>query len=105
MIIRIWRGWTDGADADAYEALLRNEVFPGIEGRNIDGYRSISLGRRNTGAEVEFVTIMWFESIESVIAFAGADYATAVVPPKARALLSHFDATSAHYETIVPPTL
>jgi hypothetical protein len=30
---------------------------------------------------------MWFDSLESVKAFAGADYETAVVLPKARALL------------------
>jgi hypothetical protein len=41
---------------------------------------------------------MWFESIEAVRAFAGEDYEVAVVPAKARVLLSHFDARSQHYE-------
>ena len=41
---------------------------------------------------------MWFDSLESVEAFAGADYETAVVPPKARAVLKRFDARSRHYE-------
>jgi hypothetical protein len=48
--------------------------------------------------EVEFITIMWFDSIESVRIFAGADYETAVVPQKARELLSRFDDRSQHYE-------
>jgi len=47
---------------------------------------------------MEFVTVMWFDSIEAVRAFAGEDYEVAVVPPKARALLSRFDAHSQHYE-------
>jgi hypothetical protein len=50
--------------------------------------------------KVEFVTVMWFDSIEAVRAFAGEDYEVAVVPPKARALLSRFDARSQHYEVI-----
>jgi hypothetical protein len=41
---------------------------------------------------------MWFDSIDSVRVFAGEDYETAVVPPKARAILSHFDARSQHYD-------
>jgi len=41
---------------------------------------------------------MWFDSLEAVVAFAGEDYEAAVVPPKARALLAHFDAHSQHYE-------
>ena len=98
MIVRIWHGWTELGNADAYEALLRKEVFAGIAGREIAGYRGIQLLRREFGREVEFVTIMRFDSLEAVRAFAGEDYEAAVVPPKARALLSRYDARSQHYE-------
>jgi hypothetical protein len=47
---------------------------------------------------VEFVTIMWFDSLEAVRDFAGEDYEVAVVPAKARALLLRFDARSQHYQ-------
>jgi heme-degrading monooxygenase HmoA len=97
MISRIWHGWTVPANADAYEALLKSEIFTGIKDRDIEGYRGIHLFRRDVGAEVEFITVMWFESLDAVRAFAGEDYEVAVVPPKARALLSHFDARSQHY--------
>jgi hypothetical protein len=50
---------------------------------------------------VEFVTILWFDSLEAVQNFAGDDYEVAVVPPKARALLSHFDECSAHYRALL----
>jgi antibiotic biosynthesis monooxygenase (ABM) superfamily enzyme len=99
MIVRIWRGWTTPANAAAYENILRDEVFPGIRARGIAGFRDITLGRRDLGDEVEFVTIMRFDSIADVIAFAGEEYTKAVVPPHARAVLSRFDAESAHYET------
>jgi heme-degrading monooxygenase HmoA len=98
MIGRIWHGWTSPQNADAYEALLKAEIFTGIENREIQGYHGIQLFRRNVGDEVEFITIMWFDSLDSVAAFAGEDYEVAVVPPKARQLLAHFDARSQHYE-------
>ena len=98
MISRIWHGYTKPANADAYEALLKEEIFIGIRGRKIAGFREIQLFRRDLAAEVEFITVMWFDSLEAVRAFAGADYEAAVVPPKARALLSRFDQRSQHYE-------
>ena len=98
MISRIWHGWTTPANADTYENLLHHEIFEGIVGRRIPGFQGIDLLRRDHGDEVEFVTVMWFEEIDAVRAFAGPDYEVAVVPPAARAVLARFDARSAHYE-------
>lgn len=98
MISRIWHGWTTPENANTYEALLKSEIFVGIQGRQIEGYQGIQLLRRNLGEEVEFVTEMWFDSLDAVRVFAGEDYEVAVVPPKARAVLSRFDARSQHYE-------
>ena len=98
MIGRIWHGYTTPDNADTYENLLKEEIFIGIRNRRIPGFQEIQLLRRNLGAEVEFITIMWFEDLESVRAFAGEDYEAAVVPPKARAVLSRFDERSQHYE-------
>ncbi len=99
MIKRIWRGWTDGGNADAYESLLKSEIFPGIAARNVAGYRGIELLRRKLpDGDVEFVTIMTFDSLDAVRAFAGEDYETAYVPASARAVLARFDIRSAHYD-------
>jgi heme-degrading monooxygenase HmoA len=98
MICRIWHGWTTTQNADAYESLLRTEIFHGIHERKIDGFHGIDLLRRAAGEEVELVTVMWFDSLDAVRAFAGADYEVAVVPDAARKLLARFDARSAHYE-------
>ncbi len=98
MLSRIWHGWTTPANADAYEALLKREIFVNIRDRKIAGYRGIQLFRRTVEAEVEFVTVMWFDSLDAVRAFAGDDYEVAVVPPAAQALLAHFDARSQHYD-------
>jgi hypothetical protein len=104
VISRIWHGYTRRAEADAYEALLREEIFAGIEGRSIDGFREIQLFRRDLGDpgdpgdEVEFITVMWFDTWDAVRAFAGDDYGASVVPPAARELLARFDDRSQHYE-------
>ncbi len=101
MISRIWHGWTTRENADAYEALLRAEILPGIT--KIEGFRGVHLLRRDVEDEVEFVTICWFDTWEAVRAFAGEDYEVAVVPPEARRLLARFDPRSQHYETVIAP--
>ena len=98
MVGRIWHGWTIAENADAYEKLLRTEIFPGIASKDISGYRGIQLFRRPSGDEVEFITIMWFESWDAVKQFAGEDYEKAYVPPKAMKVLARFDDRSQHYE-------
>lgn len=103
MISRIWHGWTSRENADAYEELLRTEIFVGVAERAIEGYRGIHLLRRDVDEDVEFVTIMWFDSLTAVKAFAGEDYEAAVVPPAARKLMSRFDDRSTHYEVIEHP--
>ena len=101
MICRIWHGWTAQEKADAYEALLKNDIFIGIQNMDIEGYRGIQLLRRELENEVEFITIMKFDSIKSVRAFAGDDYELAVVPEEAKKLLSRYDARSQHYNILV----
>lgn len=101
MITRLWHGWTSKENAGAYEELLRTKILPGIH--RVQGYEGAYLLRRELEDEVEFVTLTMFESMEAVRAFAGERYEVAVVPPEARALLSRFDQTSIHYETILKP--
>lgn len=98
MISRIWHGWTTHQNADKYEALLKEEIFAGIQNRHISGFKGIQLLRRQAGEETEFITIMTFDSLEAVQEFAGYDYEQAVVPDQARAILSRFDQRSQHYE-------
>ena len=99
MIGRIWRGWTKFENADKYESLLKEEIFPAIASKKISGYSGIQLFRRPIEKnEVEFITVMEFDSLDAVKQFAGEDYERAYVPPKARELLTRFDERSQHYE-------
>jgi hypothetical protein len=56
MIARLWRGYTTPEHADAYEAMLKPELLPGMG--MAKGYRGSYLLKRAVGAETEFVTIM-----------------------------------------------
>lgn len=100
MIARIWHGWTTFENADIYEGLLRNEIFPSIEKMEIKGYRKISLLRRPLESEVEFITIMVFENLVAVKDFAGEEYERSYVPEEAQKVLLKHDSHSQHYEII-----
>jgi antibiotic biosynthesis monooxygenase (ABM) superfamily enzyme len=100
VVIRIWRGWTTREQADTYEQLLRQEIIPGIEARDVPGFLGITLARRPLGAETEFVTLMRFASLDAVRSFAGDDYERAYVPDAARSVLERFEERSSHYEVV-----
>jgi hypothetical protein len=78
--------------------MLRDEIFPGIARRNIKGYRGAELFVREDGDEVEFVTLLRFDSMNAVKEFAGADEAKPVIYPKAERLLTRMDDRSRHYD-------
>ena len=103
MIARIWHGWTTTDNADVYQRIVSTEVLPEIAARQIVGYRGAHLLRRSLADEVEFITIMWFDSIDAVRDFMGDDYEVAHVPPQARAVLAEFDERSQHYEVLLEP--
>jgi hypothetical protein len=98
MIVRLWRGWTSIENADAYEKLLREQVLPGLQ--RIDGYRGGHILRQENNNEVEFVVMNFFDSLESVRAFAGPDYTVPVFEPEARLLLSKVEPVARHYEVV-----
>lgn len=99
MIKRIWRGWTEPSDADAYLALLKSFVIPKIEALEIPGYEGIEVLRRcGEGDEVEFMTVMSFQSLENVISFQGEDYERCYVPDEAQKILKRWESTAAHFE-------
>jgi heme-degrading monooxygenase HmoA len=96
MIARVWHGYTRPEHADAYEAMLKPELLPGIS--KVKGYKGSYLLRRNAGEEVEFITIILWESLDAIRAISGADYETAVIPEERRKYLARYDARASHYE-------
>lgn len=101
MIQRKWHGWTTSENAEPYERLLREQIFPGILARDVRGLRSLEAWRREAGSQVEFVTVMVFEDMRAVAEFTGGDPEDSVVPEAARKLLSRFDEHSQHYDLAI----
>ena len=97
MITRLWRGWTSAADAEAYEQFLFDELFPSM--RAIPGFRGADVLRRDDNGDVAFVTLTRFDSLDDVRAFAGDEYETPVIEPRALELLSRYDGRALHFET------
>ncbi len=100
MIARIWHGWTKPTDAEAYEKMLRDEIFPSIAARNIDGYQGAELFIREDGDEVEFVTLLRFDSMNGVKQFAGVEASKPVIFPKAEKLIRRMKAAR-HYRVAI----
>lgn len=99
-IKRVWHGWTSPANAAPYQELLHKEIFPAIESKNLGGLRSIELFRRECRGEVEFITVMTFDSLQDVKKFQGKAYEKSYVPESARKLLKRWDEEAAHYEAV-----
>lgn len=99
MVCRVWRGWTTVGHAQSYDDYLQKELFPRLD-RELGsrGYRGYQLLRIARGEEVEFMTMLWFESIENVRSFAGENYEIPVISEKAKSLLAHFADRADHYQ-------
>jgi antibiotic biosynthesis monooxygenase (ABM) superfamily enzyme len=96
----MWHGWTTPANAEKYEAVVREQVIPDIEARRIPGFLHIDLMRHEQADEVVFVTLMWFDDLSSVRGFMGEDYTRSHVPSAARAVLSRYDEHAVHFQVL-----
>lgn len=97
MIARVWHGYASSPEhADAYESMLKPELLPGVSRKQ--GYRGSHLLRRDLGNEIEFVTILLFDTLDDIKALTGPDFDTAVVPIERRKYLSRFDLKVRHFE-------
>jgi antibiotic biosynthesis monooxygenase (ABM) superfamily enzyme len=96
MIARIWHGYTKPANADAYESMLKPEVLPGIG--KVPGYRGAYVLRRPLENEIEFITILIWDSIDALKAVAGPNYTVSIVPEDRLKYLSRHESQAAHYE-------
>lgn len=104
MIARLWTGRTRPEDADAYEELLRTEILPHMAEEAPDGYLGAELLRRAREEDVEFLTVLRFETEEDLRSFAGQIRPErAIVPSAARRLLASFDEEARHYRRVLSP--
>jgi len=101
MIARIWYGWTNRDNAEKYEKLLREEVLLEIAQRAIPGYKGAELFVHEAeNDEMEFITLLRFETLDAVKIFAGKNYEQPVIPPDAKKLLKRHSERSRHYKVV-----
>jgi heme-degrading monooxygenase HmoA len=98
MIARIWRGWTNSDDADAFVGYLRKTGLS--EYRTTAGNRGAWILRRTDGDRTEFITLSFWDSLEAIHGFAGDDIDQAVFYPEDDRFLVDRERHVTHYELI-----
>ena len=96
MIARIWRGSTRASDADQYVEYLRETGIHDY--RSTPGNRGAYILRRRSADTTEFITLSFWDSMESIVTFARDDSDQAVFYTEDDRFLLERDATVAHYE-------
>jgi len=76
--------------------MLKPELLPGIS--KVAGYRGSLLLRRNHEEEIEFITILLFDSIDHIRAIAGPNYELASVPENRQKHLTRWDLRATHFD-------
>jgi heme-degrading monooxygenase HmoA len=98
MIARVWSAQSTPAQAPAYVEHLRSQVLPTV--RTVDGYVGAMLLEQVVPNAVEIIVITFWQSVDAIRGFAGADLEGAVVADEAAALLTQFDRRVRHYEVV-----
>ena len=99
MIARVWRGSTRAENADEYAAYLEETGMK--TARALSGSRGTLVLRRVDGGHAEFETILLFDSLDDVHAFAGDDVEAAVFFPEDDRYLVEREPAVRHFEVDV----
>jgi len=100
MICRMWKGWTSVDNADKYSSLFQDKIVSRVT-NGVSGFKGVNLLRKDHVDEVEFTTVFWFDSIESVIQFAGENYSQAVIPEEIKSLMLRYDDVVQHHNVLL----
>ena len=99
MIARVWRGTTLAEDGDAYAAYLEEAGMKGA--RALPGSRGTLVLRRERAGYTEFETVLLFDSLSDVNAFAGDELDVAVFFPEDERYLLERELEVRHFEADV----
>jgi heme-degrading monooxygenase HmoA len=95
MVARTWRGWTRREDADAYVEYIEQTGMAAY--RATPGNRGAWILRRDDGGRTEFVTLSFWDSLETIRGFAGDDVDRAVFYPEDDRFLIEREETVSHW--------
>ena len=99
MIARVWNGATLAEDGERYAAYVEETGLRAA--RELPGSRGTLVLRRERAGYAEFQTILLFDSMDDVVAFAGDEYELAVFFPEDERYLVERDLEVRHFEVDV----
>ena len=98
MIARLWHGAVPAAKGDRYADYLRQTGV--TDCLATPGNRGVHVLRRRVGAEIHFLFISFWDSMDAIRAFAGDDVERARYYPEDREYLLELEPGVAHYEVL-----
>jgi heme-degrading monooxygenase HmoA len=101
VIARVWRGWTHAAEGDEYGRYLEETGMP--TARSTPGNRGAYVLSRRVGDRTEFMTILLWDSLDAVKAFAGEDETQARFFPEDDRFLVERELEVRHFDVVTGP--
>lgn len=98
MIVRLWHGRVPTAKADAYRAFTNSRAIPDY--RAVKGNLSVHVLERREGEVTHFITLTFWDSLESIRGFAGDDLERARYYPEDADFLLEYEPRVVHYEVV-----
>jgi heme-degrading monooxygenase HmoA len=103
MTARIWHGKTTAANFEAYTALLKKLAIPDYT--KTKGFKGLTFLRNIQNDEAHFTLITYWENVEVIKNFAGADFEKAKYYPEDNNYLLEFEEKVQHYEVFAHETI
>jgi heme-degrading monooxygenase HmoA len=98
MIVRMWHGRVPTSKADAYREFTKRRAIPDYQ--SVPGNLSVHVLERREDDITHFITLTFWESLEAIQGFAGADVEAAKYYPEDQDFLLEFEPRVVHYEVV-----
>lgn len=98
MMVRMWHGRVPAEKAARYREFLNARAVPDY--RSVPGNINVHVLERAEGPVTHFITMTFWESLDAIRGFAGADVEVAKYYPEDREFLLEFEPKVVHYEVV-----
>lgn len=98
MIVRMWHGRVPTSKAKAYREFVNARAIPDYQ--SVHGNLSVHVLERTEGDVTHFITLTFWQDMESIKAFAGEPVENARYYPEDNDFLLEFEPTVVHYEVV-----
>lgn len=98
MIIRMWHGRVPTSKAEAYRKFVNERAIPDYQ--SVEGNISVHILERTEGDITHFITLTFWQDLDSIKAFAGEDVEAAKYYAEDKDFLLEFEPRVVHYEVV-----